>query len=401
MTESPPAGPLAGLKVLDMSRFVAGPFCTMMLGDLGADVIKVEKPEGGDDVRRAPPMVEGDSLFILVFNRNKRSITIDMKTERGQALLKELAAEADVLVENFRPGVMERFGCAWDDLIQINDRLIMARISGFGQDGPHATRPSFDAIAQAASGIMDMTGAADGPPTMAGTTVIDHSTGLHAAVAILAALQARQTTGRGQLIDVALLDSAVSLLMTAIPAYSLLGITNDRMGNRDRYGAPSNTFPTSDGRYVHLMAGGDERFKRFLDKVGKSELAADPRFATGPDRLDHVEELEAVVMEWTMSTTADAIVEAMAEARVPCGKIADIAEVIDNPQLRHRGQIVEVEHPTAGKIPMQGTVPKMSDTPASIRRPAPSAGQHNGEILSDWLGYDEAAIQSLGETGII
>ena len=401
MNDTTNPGPLAGLKVLDLSRFVAGPLCAMTLGDLGADVIKIERPGGGDDIRRAPPMVDGESLFVLVFNRNKRSLIIDLKTPRGQQLLKELVVEADVLVENFRPGVMERLGCGWDELKAVNDRLIMARVSGFGQDGRHSSRPSFDAIAQAASGIMEMTGPADGPPTLAGTTVIDHTTGLHATIGIMAALQARQTTGRGQLVDVALLDSAVSLLMTAIPSYALLGKTSDRMGNRDRFGAPSNTFPTADGHWVHVMAGGDERFRRFMTTVGKPEICDDPRFATNQDRLDNVEELEDIVREWTMSLGAEDIVEAMAQARVPCGKVADIAEVIANPQLRHRGQIVDVEHPTIGIVPMQGYVTKLSDTPASIRRRAPGAGEHSAEILAEWLGYGEAETQALSEAGVI
>ena len=394
-------GPLAGLKVLDLSRFVAGPICAMTLGDLGADVIKVEKRDGGDDVRRAPPMVDGESLFVTVFNRNKRSLTIDLKNPRGQQLLKELAAKADILVENFRPGVMERLGCGWEELKAVNDRLIMARISGFGQDGPHAHRPSFDAIAQAGSGIMEMTGPADGPPTLAGTTVIDHATGLHATIGILAAVQARNATGRGQLVDVALLDSAVSLLMTAIPSYALLGKTHDRMGNRDRYGAPSNTFPTGDGHYVHVMAGGDERFLRFMTAVGQPEICQDPRFATNQDRLEHVDELEEIVTEWCMSLSADEIVDAMAKARVPCGKVADIAEVMDNPQLRHRGQIVDVEHPKIGTVPMQGYVTKLSDTPASIRRSVPGHGEHNAEVLAEWLAYGEAETQALSDAEVI
>lgn len=372
MSDFSKPGALKGLKVLDLSRFVAGPFCAMMLGDLGADVVKIEKRDGGDEVRRAPPQVAGESLFVMVFNRNKRSVTLDLKHPDGPALLKELAAEADILIENFRPGVMERFGCAWDDLKAVNDRLIMARISGYGQDGPYARRPSFDAIAQAGSGLMEMTGADDGPPTLAGTTVIDHTTGLHATVGILSALHARETTGKGQLVDVALLDSALSLLMTAIPAYSLLGIKPERIGNRDRYGAPSNTFPTGDGHFVHIVAGGDDRFHRFAAAVGLEHLLDDPKYESNDSRLEHVDKLEEMVVAWTSSHTCDEIIAAMEEARVPCGKVADIAEVIDNPQLRHRGQIIDVDHPVAGTVPMQGFVHKLSDTPADVRRRGPA-----------------------------
>ncbi len=401
MTNRSNPGPLSGLKVLDLSRFVAGPFSAMMLGDLGADVVKVEKRDGGDDVRKAPPLVGGESLFVMVFNRNKRSLTLDLKHPDGPSVLKKLAAKADVLIENFRPGVMERFGCGWDELKTLNDRLIMARISGYGQDGPHARRPSFDAIAQAGSGIMEMTGSSDGPPTLTGTTVIDHTTGLHATVGILSALHARETTGRGQLVDVALLDSAVSLLMTAIPAYAMLGIKQERMGNRDRYGAPSNTFPTGDGHFVHIVAGGDDRFQRFAIAVGLEHLLEDPKYVSNETRLEHADELEAMVIAWTTSQTCDEIIAAMETARVPCGKVADIAEVIDNPQLRHRDQIIEVDHPTAGTVPMQGFVTKLSDTPAEIRRPAPGPGEHNAEILADWLGYDSDRVRGLEDSGII
>ena len=401
MSDFSKPGALKGLKVLDLSRFVAGPFCAMMLGDLGADVVKIEKRDGGDEVRRAPPQVEGESLFVMVFNRNKRSLTLDLKHPDGPALLKELAAEADILIENFRPGVMERFGCAWDDLKTVNDRLIMARISGYGQEGPYARRPSFDAIAQAGSGLMEMTGATDGPPTLAGTTVIDHTTGLHATVGILSALHARETTGKGQLVDVALLDSALSLLMTAIPAYSLLGIKPDRIGNRDRYGAPSNTFPTADGHFVHIVAGGDDRFKRFAAAVGLSHLLDDPKYESNESRLEHVDDLEEMVVAWTSSHTCDEIIAAMEEARVPCGKVADISEVIDNPQLRHRGQIIDVDHPVAGTVPMQGFVTKLSDTPANVRRPAPGAGEHNIDVLSDWLGYDADRVAALSKASVI
>lgn len=373
----------------------------MMLGDLGADVVKIEKRDGGDDIRKAPPLVGGESLFLMVFNRNKRSLTIDLKHPDGPQLLKELAAEADILIENFRPGVMERFGCGWDDLQKVNDRLIMARISGYGQDGPYARRPSFDAIAQAGSGIMEMTGSSDGPPTLAGTTVIDHTTGLHATVGILSALHARATTGRGQLVDVALLDSALSLLMTAIPAYARLGIKHDRMGNRDRYGAPSNTFPTRDGHYVHLVAGGDDRFQRFAAKIGLEHLLDDPKYETNETRLEHVDELEAMVTAWTTAHTCDEIIAAMEDARVPCGKVSDIAEVLENPQLKHREQIIDVDHPTAGTIPMQSFVTKLSETPATVRRPAPRAGEHNVDILSEWLGYDDQRVRGLEESGII
>lgn len=395
------AGPLTDLKILDLSRFVAGPFCAMMLGDMGAEVIKIEKPGTGEDIRALPPLVGGDSLFAIVYNRNKKSLTLDLRSARGQELLRALATHADVLIENFRPGVMEAMGCGWPTLQALNPRLVMARISGFGQDGPHANRPSFDAIAQAASGIMELTGDPDGPPTLAGTTVVDHSTGLHALVGILAALQARHASGRGQMVDVALLDSALSLLMTAIPAQALFGEASTRMGNRDRYGAPSNSFATADGRHVHIMGGGDPRFARLARAIGREDLIDDEAYATGPARLANVDALEAIVGAWVGARGAAEVVEAMAEAGVPCAKVSTIREVLDDPQLRHRGQILDVAHHAGGTIPVQGFVAKFSETPSALTRPVPRPGQHNAEILADWLGYDEDKIRALTEAAVL
>ncbi|MDP6352616.1 MAG: CoA transferase [Alphaproteobacteria bacterium] len=394
-----PRGALDGLKVLDLSRYVAGPYCAMLLGDLGADVVKVEKPETGEDVRQVPPLVGGDSLFVMMFNRNKRSITVDTRDSRGQALIRELAGEADILVENFRPGVMEAMGCGWEVLAEANPRLIMARISGWGQDGPHAARPSFDAIAQAASGLMEMTGPADGPATLAGTTVIDHSTGLHALIGILAALAARQRTGCRQLIDTALFDSALSMLMTAIPAHALLDEPTPRDGNRDRYGAPANTFDCAGGGQIHIMAGGDTRFARFARAAGLDWMLEDERFATGPARRENVEVLERTIEAWTRTCQAEALEELLATAGVPCAKLRSIGELIDHPQVRHREQIIEIDHPVAGKVPMQGFVAKLSATPSALRKPVPRPGQHSAEVLADWLGWDSARIAALAEPG--
>jgi crotonobetainyl-CoA:carnitine CoA-transferase CaiB-like acyl-CoA transferase len=395
------SGPLADLKVLDLSRFVAGPFCAMMLGDMGAQVVKVETPKTGEDIRSLPPLVDGDSLFVITYNRNKRSLTLNLRSEQGQAILRELVSEADILVENFRPGVMEAMGCDWETLSGINPRLIMARISGHGQDGPHAQRPCFDAVAQAGSGIMELTGDPDGPPTLAGTTVVDHSTGLHAVVGILAAVQGRHQSGRGQLVDVALMDSALSLLMTVIPEQAIFGKAATRMGNRDRYGAPSNSFLTADGKYVHIMAGGDPRFGRFCRAIGREDLLENPAYADNTRRRENAEALEAVVSEWVAARSADEIIAAMEVASVPCGPVNTIADVLANPQLRHRGQIIDVEHAHGEKVPLQGFVAKLSETPSALYHPVPSPGQHNADILSEWLDYDDARIQDLVATDIL
>ena len=393
--------PFGDIKVLDLSRFIAGPHCGMVLADLGADVVKVEKPGAGDEARSLPPVVGGESLYLLVFNRNKRGITLDFRNPRAQEVLREMVRHADVLIENFRPGTMEKMGCGWDELSAINPRLVMARISGFGQNGPLALRPGFDGIAQATSGLMSITGDPNGPPTEAGTFFVDYATALYTTVAILAALRAREKTGRGQVIDMALLDSAVSMLMTAIPQQVMLGQTMTRCGNRDRYSAPANAFQTSDGSWILLIAGNDVHFPRVVKATGLTHLLDDPRFKTIPSRLANAESLEAILGEWMKQHTAEEVVELMGGTGAPCAKIATIADVVKNPQLHHRNQIIEMDHPKAGKVTTHGLTIKMSETPPTLRRPAPSLGEHTAEVLAEWLGYSKGQIDKLTEDGVL
>jgi len=390
---------LAGLKVLDLSRFIAGPFCAMQLADMGADVVKVERPGIGEDQRQIEPLVGGESLYVMAFNRNKRGITLDLRHPRAQQVVRELAKRADVLVENFRPGTLEKMGCAPETLAQLNPRLVVVRISGFGQDGPLADRPCFDAIAQAMSGLMEMTGQPDGPPTVAGTFVVDYVTGLYATMAALAALQARNASGKGQVVDVALLDSAISLLMTAIPEYLLLGRQTTRRGARDRYTAPANTFRTASGDWVLLSCGNNTLFPRFAAAAGLTLLLGDPRFADANARMANVDALERIVADWTGTRTTEEVLVIAARADVPCAKVATIADVVENPQLRYRGQIVTMEHPTIGTLPMHGLTIRFADTPGAIERTAPSLGQHNDEVLRDWLGLGDADIADLKQSG--
>ena len=392
--------PLAGIKVLDLSRFIAGPYCGLLLGDLGADVVKVEKT-AGEETRALHPRVGDESLSTMVFNRNKRGITINYRHPEGQALLRDLAKEADVLIENFRPGTMEQMGCGWDVLRDLNPRLVMVRVSGFGQDGPWATKPCFDVIGQAMSGLMEMTGQPGGPPTMAGTFVVDYATALYATIGTMGALQAREKTGRGQVVDVALLDSAVSFLMTAIPERILQGRESTRNGNRDRYAAPVNTFRAADGAWVHLCPANDTLFGRFVRTAGLEHLLDDPRFATHQARMNHVEEIEAEVAQWVGRYDADQVVTFMDEAGVPSAKVATMEDVVSNPQLRHRNQIMDVEHAKAGTIPMQGLAIQFGDTPMALRRAAPSIGEHNLEVLEEWLGRGRAALDRLREAGAV
>ncbi|WP_374519398.1 CaiB/BaiF CoA transferase family protein [Hydrogenophaga sp.] len=376
---------LAGVRVLDLSRFIAGPYCAMMLADMGAEVVKVEPPGEGEYARRALPQVAGTSLYTFIVNRNKKSLALDLRDPAAQADLRDLIAQADVLVENFRPGTMEKMGLGWEQVQALNPRLVMARISGFGQDGPLAHKQCFDGVAQAMSGLMELTGPADGPPTMIGSFMCDYTTGMYAALGVLAALNARHATGRGQLVDVSLLESATSMLMTAIPEYALSGTQMTRRGSRDRYVAPSNTFEAGDGRYVLIVAGDDNMFPRLVRAMGRPDLLADARFATMAARRDHVEAIEAEVVNWMRQHTADELVARLEAEGVPCAKVATIAEVAQSEQLRHRGHIVEMD--MGGQaVPMQGVTIHLSHTPLRVRHPIAPVGAHSAEVFADWLG---------------
>ncbi|MCC2595914.1 CoA transferase [Pusillimonas sp. MFBS29] len=393
------SGALEGLRVLDLSRFISGPYCAMMLGDMGAEVIKIEKPGSGELVRSYEPALGGNSLYSMVYNRNKKSLPIELRKPEGQALLRELVKEADVLIENFRPGTMEKMGCDWETLHSLNPRLIMARISGFGQDGPFAERPCFDVIAQASSGLMDLTGDPDGPPSVIGTYICDYVTASYATVGILGALQARHRTGKGQVVDVALLDSAVSLLLTAIPERMLMGNRMTRRGNRDRYGPPTASYLTADNDWVYITAG--TMFPRFAQAIGRPDLLEDPRYGSFAARIDNAAEVEKIAADWIGARGTEEVLATLQAADLPCAKVATIDDVVTNPQLKHRGQIVEVDHPRVGKVPMQGVTIRLSDTPLKVDRPLPELGQDTHEVLSSWLNYTDTTIQSLIDSEVI
>lgn len=394
-------GPLEGIKVLDLTRVLAGPYCCMLLGDMGAEVVKVERVGRGDDVRAVAPKVGGESTYFLVMNRNKKSITLDFRHPRAKSILYDLIREADVVVENFRAGTMEAMGCDYETLRQINPRLVMTRISGFGQDGPYADRTCYDVIAQAISGFMDLTGERDGAPMMAGTFVIDYGTALYAVIGTLAALRAREHTGVGQVVDVALLDTAVSYLITAIPDFLLLGQMMTRRGNQDRYAWPCNLYKGKDDRWVYVSAGNDTFFPILAGLMDREDLLQDPRFADLSARAQHIEEIEQVVREWVRTRTADEVASLVGGAGIPCAKVNTIADMVEDPQVRHRGMIVEVDHPTAGRVPMQGLNIHFSDTPKSIRHAPPLLGQHNEEVYGSWLGLSPTEVAKLKAEGVI
>jgi crotonobetainyl-CoA:carnitine CoA-transferase CaiB-like acyl-CoA transferase len=395
------AGPLEGIKVVDLSRFIAGPHCSMVLGDMGADVVKIEKKGVGDDSRHFPPFENGESLYGMALNRNKRSMELNFRDPKAQGLLRDLIRGADVVIENFRPGTMEQMGCGWDVLHALNPRLVMTRLSGFGQTGPYSQRPGFDGIAQAMSGLMSLTGDPEGPPMLAGTFYIDYMTGMYGATATLGALYARERTGRGQVIDVSLLDSAVAMLTTAISSQKTKGETLQRRGNRDRYSSPANVFRTAEGDYVLLLSGTNPLFRRLAVAMERPELIDDPHYASVHARLDHAAEIEAIVQNWIGSMTTSDALEAIGRAGIPFAKVSTPDEVVENPQLLHREQIVEVEHPKVGKIAMAGVTMRLGDTPLAIRRPPPLLGEHTGDILRDWLDLSPDAVALLERDEVV
>lgn len=394
-------GPLEGLRVIDLARFVAGPYCAMMLRDMGADVIKIEGVGEGELLRHFPPSLGDIGLNFHVMNRGKQALSLDLRSEEGRDVLRALVAEADVLVENFVPGTMEQMGCSWDELSAINPRLIMARISGFGQDGPYSSRPCFDSAAQAMSGLMGLTGPADGPPALMGVFVCDHVAGLYAALGVLAAVNARLRTGVGQVVDISLLESGASLLMSAIPSHILNGVAPARQGARGRAVAPSNAFRAGDGEWVLIMCAGDAMFARFAHAAGHPEWLEDQRFRNNTARLANLEASEALVADWAAARSCEEIDAALGAAGVPCAKVATVADVADNPQLRHRGFITEIDQGDGIVLPMQGPVVRLSDTPVTPRGATPGLGEHSADILGRWLGYDGDRIGALRSRRVI
>ena len=371
--------PLEGIRVLDFSRYISGPNCAMILGDLGADVIKLEKLRGGDESRILPPAKNGESFYYCAINRNKRSVCLDFRNKEVQDILFDMAKQADVIIQNFRPGTMEKMGLGYERLKEVNPGLVMAQISGFGQDGPYKDKPGFDAIAQAMSGLMSISGDPEGPPMLTGTFFVDFSTSFYTAIGIIAALYDRNLTGVGQVVDTTLLDSSISMLLSAIPDQLLNGVTMGRVGNRDRYSAPANTFKTKDGDWVILIAGQDVHFKRFVEATGMEYLLEDPRFEAHIVRLEHAEEIEEIVKNW----------------------VETIADLVNNPQIKHRNKIVEVDHKTMGKLPMAASAINFSNSEFEVRYAPPLLGEHTDEVLKEWLDIGADKLEELHQKGII
>jgi formyl-CoA transferase len=400
--------PLEGLRVLDISRALAGPYCTMMLGDLGAEVIKVERPGRGDESRGwGPPFVgkpygpyPGESAYYMAINRNKRGITINLKSDEGQDIIQQLAAKSDVLVENFRTGTLEKMGLGYKDLQPLNRRLIYCSISGYGRTGPYARKPGYDFIIQAEGGIMGITGPVDGPPYRVGVSIVDITTGMFASTAILAAIRARDVTGEGQLLDLSLMDSVVALLANVASNYLVGGVEPSRMGNAHFNIAPYEVFRTKD-RWIGLGALNAGQWHMLCEVVGRPDLEEDPRFATNQDRVINRVQLDDILNDAFASLPADEWLVKLEEVGIPCGSINPVEDVFNHPQAAARKLKIEIEHPTAGKVGFPGFPYKLSATPAELHRPPPMLGEHTEEVLMEFLGYSAEEVVNLKEREVI
>jgi CoA:oxalate CoA-transferase len=396
------SGPLEGVRILDLTWVLAGPFASMVLCDLGADVIKVERPSIGDVARMTAPLVNGESCYFLSVNRGKRSIAIDLKNEAGPDLFLRLVEQVDVVMENFTPGTMEALGLSYDVLSQRNPRLIYAATSGFGQTGPDRLRPALDIIAQGMGGIMSITGEPGGPPVRPGTSLGDIAAGLFTAIGVLAALHEREGSDRGQMIDVAMLDCQISILENAFARYFATGQVPEPIGTRHPVATPFQAFPTRDGYIVLALSWGVEnQWELFCASIGRAELIDDPRFDTGPLRTEHHAELEPILIEAMKQKTTAEWVQEFDAIGLPCGPLNNVAQAAALPQVKAREMLVEVEHPRIGRFPLPNSPVKLSRTPGSVRGPSPGLGQHTDEVLRELLGLPDAEIGRLREAGAI
>lgn len=399
--------PLDGIRIFDLSRIMAGPFCTQSLADLGADVIKVERPDAGDDTRAwGPPYVKDadgndttESAYYLSANRNKRSITINVSSLEGQALAKRLIAKSDVLVQNFKVGGLKKYGLDYETLSQEFPRLVYCSISGFGQTGPYANRPGYDFMAQGFGGLMSVTGEPGGMPMKAGVAVADVMCGMYSAVAILAALRHRDNTGEGQHIDAALGDTQIAWMVNQASNYLVSGVSPGLLGNSHPNIVPYTVYETSDG-YVILAIGNDTQFRKWCSHAGADELAEDPRFTTNKNRLAHRQELTDLMVPYMKTRTIQQWIEGLETVGVPVGPVNTMERAFNDPHTKARNMVVNLPHPLAGDgtVPLVANPVKMSKTPPRHELAPPTLGQHTDDVLADWLDLDDAAIADLAET---
>ncbi len=394
------AGPLKGIRVLDLTRILAGPYATMILRDLGAEVIKIEQPGTGDEARDFGPFKNDFSLYFMSVNRGKKSITLNLKPPRGKELFLELVKGSDILVENFRPGTMEKLGLDYESLKEHHPSLLYAACSGFGQTGPYAMRGAYDMIIQGMGGIISITGEPDRPPVRVGTSIGDITSALFTAIGILSALRHRDQTGEGQLIDVGMLDCQVAILENAMVRYFSTGDIPRPLGRRHPAITPFEVFESADG-YVVIAIGNNDLWRKFCEHVGHPELIDDERFHTNALRTENHESLFPILAEIMCRRTTDAWVEALEAIGVPCGPVNTVDKVANDPQVLARDMIAEIEHDTTGTVQIPGIPIKLSETPGQIDAPAPNLGEHTSEILTDLLGLETEEVNQLKQDGIV
>jgi crotonobetainyl-CoA:carnitine CoA-transferase CaiB-like acyl-CoA transferase len=392
------SSPLSGLRIVDLSRVLAGPFCTALLAEMGADVIKIETPGRGDDARQFLPFKGGESGLFMLVNKAKKSVTLDLKSPRGVEILHRLVRDADILVANFRPGTGARLGADYETLKKINPTLVHASISGFGQQGPLSARPAYDIIAQAMSGLMSVTGEADRPPMRTGESMGDLCAGLNACWSILAAIRHRDRTGKGQHLDIAMTDSLISMMVTPLSLQLFAGANPTRTGNRHPISTPFDSYPCRDG-YAVIAVASDALFARLAKAMGQPELSADPRFASDAKRTKHEPELRVLITAWSGERTVDEAVGVLEEAGVPASPILSVAEALESEHVAERGLITTADHPVAGAIPLVRQPVRFSQCPPGPVAPPPTLGQHTDEVLGAFLDADEIA--ALRRDGVI
>ena len=395
------SGPLAGVKVIELGTLIAGPFCSRLLGEFGAEVIKIEAPDGGDQIRGWRKMYEGTSLWWYVQARNKKSLTVNLREPEGQEIVRRLAREADIVVENFRPGALEKWSIGWPQLSELNPRLIMVRLSGFGQDGPYRDRPGFGVVGEAMGGMRYVTGYGDRPPVRLGISIGDSIAALHGVIGAMMALHHRNVNGgKGQYVDVALYEAVFNMMESFIPEYDVLGFKRERAGNELPGITPSNTYPTRDGKYVIIGANNDSIFRRLMTAIERDDLANDASLASNAGRVPRARELDQAIETWTRARDLKTVLETLERAEVPSGRVYDPEDILNDTHYAARRMIEQWQLPDGKPMKIPGVVPKLSATPGETRWLGPTLGQHNSEILGR-LGYSEEQQQSLKQSGVI
>jgi formyl-CoA transferase len=385
-----------------MGTLIAGPFCGQILGDFGAEVIKIEDPRAGDPMRQwGRSLPKGLSPWWPVIARNKKSVTLNLRTPEGQDLARAVIAKADVVIENFRPGALEKWGLGYESLSALNPRLIMARISGFGQTGPYSQRAGFGLIGEAMGGLREVTGEPDRPPSRAGISIGDSLTGMHAAMGVMMAVHARHRTGRGQLVDAALYESVFAVMENLVTEYDLTGYMRERSGPILPGLAPSNVYPCADGQMILIGANGDGVFARLTEAMGRPELKSDPRYVDHPSRGENQHEIDGLVAAWTLTKPLDELLALMETHGVPASRLYRAPEMLADPQFAAREAIVEIDHPVFGRVKMQNVFPKLSDTPGAVRWAGPTLGEHTEAVLRERVGCAAEQIRALREKGVI